>query len=164
MRAVSRWLSKLLRVESRMSAEQIRHFADTLPIMAWTAHADGWINYYNRRWYDYTGTTPADMEGWGWQSVHDPAELPRVTELWRRCIATGEPFRAKFPIRGANGKYRWFDTRVDPVRGADGKVIGWTGCNMDIDHDHRGEIQSESLMRDMIRRLDAAERGCDATG
>ena len=66
--------------------------AENLPQLAWMAEADGWIFWYNRRWYEYTGTTPADMEGWGWQSVHDPAVLPDVLARWTASIATGEPF------------------------------------------------------------------------
>jgi PAS domain-containing protein len=64
--------------------------ADNLPQLAWIAEADGWIFWYNRRWYEYTGTTPAEMAGWGWQSVHDPRTLPSVLERWRASIATGD--------------------------------------------------------------------------
>ena len=67
----------------RESEERFRTMADAIPQLAWTAGSDGYISWYNQRWYDYTGTTPADMEGWGWQSVHDPKMLPEVLEQWR---------------------------------------------------------------------------------
>ena len=54
-----------------------------MPQLAWIANGDGFIYWYNQRWYEYTGTTPEQMEGWGWQSVHDPDELPRVLERGR---------------------------------------------------------------------------------
>jgi PAS domain S-box-containing protein len=58
------------------SDEQFQTMADSIPQLAWIAHADGFIFWYNRRWHDYTGTTPEQMEGWGWQSVHDPESCP----------------------------------------------------------------------------------------
>ena len=67
---------------------ELQGLAENLPNPAWIAYADGYIFWYNRRWYDYTGTTAADMEGWGWQAVHDPAELPRVAGIWNEAIAT----------------------------------------------------------------------------
>src|SRR5919108_4103867 len=83
----------------RESEMQYRQMAEMIPQLAWMANADGWIYWYNRRWYEYTGTTPEQMEGWGWQSVHDPAELPRVMERWQASIATGNRFDMVFPLR-----------------------------------------------------------------
>ena len=61
-----------------------------MPQLGWTAQADGYIDYYNRGWFDYTGTTLEQMEGWGWQSVHDPELVDGITELWQASIATGQ--------------------------------------------------------------------------
>ena len=93
-----------------------RLLADNLPTLCWMANADGYIIWYNRRWHDYCSTTPAQMEGWGWQSVHDPAVLPSVLERWQVSIATGASFEMTFPLRGADGVFRPFLTRVQPVR------------------------------------------------
>ncbi len=65
------------------SEKQFRTLADAIPQLCWMANADGWITWYNRRWYEYTDTTPEQMEGWGWQSVHDPEVLPDVMERWQ---------------------------------------------------------------------------------
>ena len=111
--------------------------ADNLPQLAWMATADGWIFWYNRQWYDYTGTTPAEMEGWGWQSVHDPAVLPAVLERWKGAIATGEPFEMVFPLRGADGVFRPFLTRVQPLKDEQGRITRWFGTNTDISEQHR---------------------------
>ena len=70
------------------------------PQLAWMARPDGHIFWYNRRWYEYTGTTPEEMEGWGWQSVHSPEVLPRVLERWKGSIVSGEPFDMVFPLKG----------------------------------------------------------------
>ncbi len=72
------------------------------------------------------------MEGWGWQSVHDPKVLPKVLERWKASIATGEPFDMEFPLRGADGVFRSFLTRVLPLKDSAGSVIRWFGTNTDI--------------------------------
>ena len=116
----------------RDSEERFRTMAESIPQLAWMARPDGHIYWYNKRWYAYTGTTPGQMEGWGWRSVHDPAALPSVMERWRASIASGEPFDMVFPLRGADGTYRPFLTRVAPVRGEDGRIAHWFGTNTDI--------------------------------
>ena len=95
--------STLPPLTSAIDATEFRLFADAIPTLCWMARADGYIVWYNRRWHQYCGTTPAAMEGWGWQSVHDPAELPHVLDGWRGSIASGEPFEMVFPLRGADG-------------------------------------------------------------
>ncbi|HUS24865.1 MAG TPA: PAS domain S-box protein [Candidatus Binatia bacterium] len=123
----------------RDSEEKFRLLAETLPQLAWMARPDGHIFWYNRRWYDYTGTHPADMEGWGWRAVHDPALLPQVMETWQRSLATGEPFEMVFPLRGADGVFRPFLTRTNPLRDASGAILYWFGTNTDISEMKRME-------------------------
>jgi PAS domain S-box-containing protein len=123
---------KLAEEALRESVLRFRTLADAIPQLAWAARADGWIYWYNQRWYDYTGTSPAQMEGWGWQSVHNPRELPAVLERWKRSIATGEPFDMVFPLRGADGEFRPFLTRVMPLKDGSGSVLQWFGTNTDI--------------------------------
>ncbi len=116
----------------RESEEKFRLLADAMPQLAWAAHADGAIYWYNKRWYEYTGTTPEQMLGWGWQSVHDPKSLPAVMELWTASLLTGQPFDMTFPLRGADGVFRPFLTRAMPFRNAQGKVVQWFGANTEI--------------------------------
>ena len=116
----------------RESEEKLRLLADTIPQLAWMARPDGHIFWYNRRWYEYTGTTPAQVEGWGWQSVHQPASLPRVLERWKASLASGEPFDMVFPLKGADAQFRSFLTRVNPLRNAEGRILYWFGTNTDI--------------------------------
>jgi PAS domain S-box-containing protein len=126
------------------SEERFRTMANAIPQLAWIARGDGYIYWYNQRWHDYTGTTPEDMEGWGWQSVHDPEVLPEVLEQWRASIATGRPFDMVFPLRRGDGQFRQFLTRVMPMKDADGRVIQWFGTNTDITERQRVE---EALRR-----------------
>ncbi len=111
---------------------RFRALADGMPQLAWMARPDGWIYWYNRRWYEYTGTTFQDMEGWGWQSVHDPAVRPIVVERIRRSFETGEDFEMVFPLRGADGGFRPFLTRMMPLKDGEGRVLAWFGTNTDI--------------------------------
>ncbi|MGI9013634.1 MAG: PAS domain S-box protein [Phycisphaerales bacterium] len=116
----------------RESEEKLRLLANTIPQLAWMAEPDGYIFWYNRRWYEYTGTTPEEMEGWGWQSVHDPETLPKVLDRWKGSIASGEPFDMVFPLKGADGQFRPFLTRVNPLRDDHGRILYWFGTNTDI--------------------------------
>jgi PAS domain S-box-containing protein len=118
--------------ELRLSEDRFRTMANAMPQLAWMAHADGFIYWYNQRWYEYTGTTPDQVEGWGWQSVQDPQMLPTVLEQWRASIATGEPFEMIFPLKRADGVFGLFLTRMVPFRDAQGIIIQWFGTNTDI--------------------------------
>lgn len=134
--------------ELRGNAEQdkaVRALFDLMPQLGWAANPDGWIYYYNQRWYEYTGKTPSQMEGWGWESVHDPALLPRVTEMWKAAIASGEPFEASFPLLRHDGVFRWFITRAAPMRNDRGEIVRWVGSNTDID-DLRQAEQAIALL------------------
>ncbi len=117
------------------SERQFRDLANSIANLAWMANPDGWIYWYNDQWYAYTGTLPADMEGWGWQSVHDPEMLPSVMERWQASIAAGSPFEMVFPLRGADGQFRRFLTRVNPVRDSQGRVVHWFGTNTDVENE-----------------------------
>jgi PAS domain S-box-containing protein len=130
------------------ASEDFRAFADQLPQLAWIAEADGSIYWYNQRWYEYTRTTPEDMLGWGWQAVHDPTVLPAVLERWKTAITSGEPFEMAFPLKGADGQFRTFLTRVRPSRNELGKVVRWFGTNTDITEHQR---VAESLAEEKAR-------------
>ena len=127
------------------SEEKFRQMADTIPQLAWMARPDGDIFWYNRRWYEYTGTTPQQMERGGWQRVHDPQVLPTVLERWQESIASGAPFDMVFPLRGADGVFRPFLTRVNPLRGDDGRILNWFGTNTDISEQKQSENASRFL-------------------
>ena len=132
----------------RDSEERFRTMAESIPQLAWMARPDGHIYWYNRRWHDYTGTTPEEMEGWGWQKVHDPDLLPSVLGRWQGSIASGEPFDMVFPLRGADGNFRPFLTRVMPVRDEDGRVAHWFGTNTDISDRLRIEEELRAAKED----------------
>ena len=142
------------------SAAEFRTLAENMPDLCWMAHPDGHIYWYNQRWYDYTGTRPADMEGWGWQSVHDPDVLPCVLQRWRFSIARGIAFEMTFPLRRADGIFRPFLTRIVPVHDPDGKVCRWLGTNVDVYDVQETNAELERRTEELARltRALSAER------
>ncbi len=135
-----------------------RVLVDHLPEPAWTALPDGHIDFYNRRWYEYTGTTFAQMEGWGWQSVHDPSMVEAIVVRWSDSLATGKPFEMEFPLRGADGAYRWFLTRALPLRDADGHIVRWFGINTDIHEQRETRRTTEALLKEVAEQAHEMER------
>ena len=153
---------KQLEAVVRESEERFRTMANSMSQLAWIARADGYIFWYNRRWYEYTGTTPEQMEGWGWQSVHDPANLPKVMERWQSAIASGVAFGMEFPLRGADGKFREFLTRGEPLKGPDGRVTQWFGTNTDVDELKQAEEKIRLLNAGLEQRVSARTQELEA--
>ncbi|HXB68468.1 MAG TPA: CHASE3 domain-containing protein [Candidatus Acidoferrales bacterium] len=138
----------------RNSEERFRTLADAIPQLSWMAHADGWVFWYNQRWYDFTGVKPQDTVGWGWQSVHDPEVLPAVLVGWKKAIADGEPFEMVFPLRAVDGAFHPFLTRVMPMRDQAGKVVRWFGTSTDI----TAQRMTEDALRENQQRLRVAQQ------
>ena len=120
--------------EKRFSA-----LADHMAQLAWMADETGWIFWYNRRWFDYTGTTLEEMQGWGWQAVHHPDYLDAVRAKFRLHLESGEPWEDTFPLKGADGKFRWFLSRAFPVHDEAGRISLWCGTNTDVTEQREAE-------------------------
>lgn len=116
----------------RESEERFHTLADHMSQLAWMADANGWIYWYNQRWFEYTGTTLNEMQGWGWRMVHHPDHVERVVERIQRSWDNGEPWEDTFPLLGKDGEYRWFLSRALPIRDASGGIVRWFGTNTDI--------------------------------
>ncbi|MBC7500573.1 MAG: PAS domain-containing protein [Herminiimonas sp.] len=114
------------------SEAQLRQLANTIPHLAWMANPDGYIHWYNDRWYEYTGTTEEQMLGWGWETVHDPEMLPMVVEHWKSALAEGELWELTFPLRSSEGEFRTFYSRAAPLRDEAGTILQWFGTNTDV--------------------------------
>lgn len=140
--------------EARNQSEELfRTLSNSIPQLAWMARPDGYIFWYNERWFEYTGTTVEQMSGWGWHSVHDPRELPHVVESLNRSFATGEPWEDTFPIRRHDGEFRWHLSRMLPVRDEHGQIRLWFGTNTDITEQRDAEQrvrESEGRLRRVI--------------
>ena len=145
--------------ELRSAEERFRTLADNIPTLCWMAEPDGAVFWYNLRWYEYTGRTTEQQLGWGWRSVHDPEVLPLVEARWRHSLTTGEPFEMTFPVRGADGQFRPFLTRVVPLRDSAGRIVRWFGTNTDISQ----QLEDEEHLRLMVNELNHRVKNTLAT-
>ncbi len=109
-----------------------RSLFDLMPQLGWATQPDGYIDFYNKGWYEFTGTNFEEMQGWGWETVHDPEYLPRVKALWQEALSVGDQFEIEFPLRKHNGKFEWFLTRATPIKNDEGKITRWVGINSNI--------------------------------
>jgi PAS domain S-box-containing protein len=133
------------------SEARFRTLADNISQLAWMADSTGWIFWYNQRWFNYTGTTLAEMQGWRWQQVHHPEHVNRVVEQFRRAIAAGEIWEDTFPLRRHDGTYRWFLSRALPIRDPEGQIFRWFGTNTDVT-----ELkQTQAALEDRNNELDS---------
>ncbi|MBA3612238.1 MAG: PAS domain S-box protein, partial [Nitrospirales bacterium] len=144
---------KDIEAQHRESEERFRTLANTISQFAWVADSTGWIFWYNARWYEYTGTTLKDMEGWGWKSVHHPDHVERVVEKISRCFQTGHIWEDTFPLKDKNGEYRWFLSRAVPIRNQQGEVIRWIGTNTDITEIKTTQEQLQHLTTKLENRI-----------
>ena len=126
--------------------------ANHVPQLAWMAQSDGFLFWYNQRWYDYTGTTLEQVRGWGWSIVHDPAHVDRVRDGFISCLESGEPWEDTFPLRRHDGEWRWFLSRALPVCDQNNKVLRWFGTNTDITEQKDAEERHLRLMREIDHR------------
>ncbi|MBA3313692.1 MAG: PAS domain-containing protein [Planctomycetota bacterium] len=143
--------------------QQFRTLADGIPQLAWMARPDGWLFWYNQRWYDYTGTTLEQMEGWGWRDVHDPAELDRVMSSWQAALRSGEPWDDTFPLRRHDGEMRWHLSRAMPVRDESGTIVRWFGTNTDITERRRAVEELARLKEESDQRRRVYEAALAST-
>lgn len=134
------------------SRQQFVALADNIPQLAWMADSTGYIFWYNARWFEYTGTTLDQMEGWGWQKVHHPEFVDRVTQRIQHAWDTGEPWEDTFPLRRADGIYRWFLSRARPIRDENGDVVLWCGTNTDITEQRETTERINLLMNEVNHR------------
>ncbi len=140
------------------SERQFRTLADSIPQMAWMAQPDGRIFWYNRRWYDYMGTSEEENPEGNWETAYDPEVMPEVIRRWDISIATGELFDMVIPLRGAHGEFRQFLTRMIPVRDDRGDVVRWFGTNTDITDAQQLQQEREQILASERAARTEAER------
>lgn len=115
-----------------------RQMADGLPLIVWTTGADGVVDYFNRRWWDYIGARSGTPSEAGWQAMLHPDDLQPTLARWRQALASGEAYAVEYRLlRPADQSYRWHLGRAEPLRGAGGQIVKWLGTCTDIDDQKR---------------------------
>jgi two-component system CheB/CheR fusion protein len=116
----------------RASEERVRTISDNVPQLIWTNDAEGRANYFNKRWFEYSGLSYDESYGLGWQAMVHPEDAPAAVERWKQALAKGEVFDAEYRLRGADGEYRWFIGRNVPLKHGDAGIFSWFGSATDI--------------------------------
>ena len=137
----------------RESDARFQTLADALPHMVWSTLPDGYHDYYNARWYDFTGVPAGSTDGEGWNDMFHPDDQERAWERWRECLASGEPYEIEYRLRHRSGEYRWTLGRAMPMRGNDGQIIRWIGTCTDIHSAKQHAAQNEILGRELSHRI-----------
>lgn len=143
-------------------SDAFRLLAESIPQLVWTTRPDGFHDYYNQRWYDYTGTTPGQAQGEGWQGPFHPEDMPETLRRWHHSLRTGEPYETEYRCRRHDGVYRWFLGRAHPVRDAQGHIIKWFGTCTDID-DQKRATDSMSFLAEAGTLLASSTLDYEAT-
>ncbi|HVG39125.1 MAG TPA: ATP-binding protein [Pyrinomonadaceae bacterium] len=139
--------------------ERYRNIAEAIPQIVWTARPDGWLDYFNQRWFDYTGLKLEQTAGWGWQLVLHPDDLERSLEQWKQSVDTGRAYEVEYRLkRAADGAYRWHLVRALALRNNAGEIVKWFGTCTEIqDQKQVQEVRSRLLAREQEARKQAEE-------
>jgi PAS domain S-box-containing protein len=123
----------------------LRAILNAIPQMVWSTRPDGHHDFYNDRWYEFTGVPPGSTDGEAWNGMFHPDDRERAWARWRRSLETGEPYEIEYRLRHRSGAYRWMLGRALPSRGADGAIERWFGTCTDIDTHRRVEDERAKL-------------------
>jgi PAS domain S-box-containing protein len=138
---------------TRVTDLKSQTLADSLPHMVWSTLPDGFHDYYNAHWYEFTGVPPGSTDGEGWNGMFHPDDQDRAWALWRQSLETGEPYEIEYRLRHRSGQYRWTLGRATAMRDADGKIVRWVGTCTDIDDAKRQAQELEILSRELSHRI-----------
>ncbi len=138
--------------EQRRAAEALaeselrfRTLTNAMPQMVWSTRADGYHDYYNARWYEFTGAPEGSTEGEGWSNMFHPDDQERAWTAWRHSLETGEPYQIEYRLRHHTGIYRWTLGLAMPIRDPDGRIVRWFGTCTDI-HDSKLIAEERELV------------------
>ena len=141
--------------EIEKSEAKLRQVIDAIPTLAWCNLPDGPNEFLNKGWHEYTGLSPEESHGWGWQVAFHSEDLPSVMNKWREFWISGEPGELEARLRRHDGVYRWFLIRVQPLRDEAGNIVRWYGTSTDIDDRKRAEQKLRQSEEDLRTITDA---------
>ena len=132
------------------SESKFRTIANAMPQMVWSTLPDGYHDYYNDQWYEFTGMPHGSTHGEAWNSMFHPDDQERAWDVWRHSLATGDTYEIEYRLRHHSGEYRWTLGRALPIRDETGRIVRWMGTCTDI-HEQK---QTQEALRDADRRKD----------
>jgi PAS domain S-box-containing protein len=160
--SVVKWYGTLMNIDAlketegalQMREQELVGIVETIPSMLWSASPAGEVTYINQRFLDYCGVNFEEYDHRGWASFLHPDDQVESAKAFSRAIKTGESYNVTYRVRRADGEYRWQQTRAEPLRDPDGKIIQWYGLSIDIDERKR----AEDHLRDTSIKLTKASR------
>jgi PAS domain S-box-containing protein len=138
----------------RKSERKFHAIANSIDQMIWSTRPDGYHDYYNDRWYEYTGVPRGSTDGERWEGLFHPEDQPRAWERWRQSLETGVPYEIEYRLRHRSGEYRWVLGKAQPVRDEDGHITRWYGSCTEIDD----QVRIREALAASQDRLEAAVR------
>ncbi|SMQ61407.1 PAS domain S-box-containing protein [Devosia lucknowensis] len=132
---------------------QFRTLADTMPQMVWSTLPDGYHDYYNARWYEFTGMPVGSTDGEGWNGVFHPEDQEAAWVAWRHSLATGEPYQIEYRLRHHSGQYRWTLGRALPIRDQNDQIVRWIGTCTDIHESRLAAEERELVAQELSHRI-----------
>ena len=145
-------LRRSLKHQQRSQAE-FRAIADSMPQMVWSTLPDGFHDYYNARWYEFTGVQDGSTDGEGWNDMFPPDDQERARIRWKHSLETGDPYEIEYRLKRHDGVYCWTLGRAIPVRDESGKIVRWFGTCTDIDDLKRMDQAKELLSQELSHRI-----------
>jgi PAS domain S-box-containing protein len=144
---------KMVAEQLAQSEAKFRAIADSMPQMVWSTLPDGYHDYYNARWYEYTGVPEGSTDGEGWNGMFHPDDQEKAWAAWRHSLATGEPYQIEYRLRHHSGEYRWTLGRAMPIRGNDGRIVRWFGTCTDIHETKLVAEEREIVAQELSHRI-----------
>jgi PAS domain S-box-containing protein len=138
---------------------QFAILAESLPQLVWSTRPDGYHDYFNRRWHEFTGLTPDQSVGKGWNSAVHPDDLPMVLERWRKALEKGQIYEGEYRIRRFDGHYCWMLGRGIPIQDLSGSIVRWFGTCTNIDAQKSAEEALRAMEAQYRLALEAARLG-----
>ena len=135
------------------SEGRFRTLADTMPQMVWSTQADGFHDYYNARWYEFTGVPAGSTDGEGWNDMFHPDDQDRARRLWEHSLETGGPYQIEYRLRRHDGQYRWTLGRALPIRDEAGAIVRWFGTCTDIHEQKEASEEREVIAQELSHRI-----------
>lgn len=135
------------------SETQFRVLADAMPQMVWATQPNGFHDYYNARWYEFTGVPAGTTDGEGWNDMFHVDDQERAWTVWRHSLETGEPYEIEYRLKHHSGTYRWALGRAVAIRDDDGQITRWFGTCTDIDELKKLEQGRELVSQELSHRI-----------
>jgi len=137
----------------RLSEHRFHLLAETIPILVWSARADGISDYYNASFLQYLGKTLEEMQGWVWINTLHPDDRARSSAVWTQAFSSGSDYTIEYRIkRAADGQYRWHLGRGVPLRDSSGKIVRWYGTCTDI-HDQKLAEDELRAQKEILQKI-----------